>query len=282
MDRALDAFGQFEHDSWERVAGAYTAAYAALTPQFAEPLLGAVGVAAKARLLDVACGPGHVASTATQLGASVVGLDFSAAMLRIARARHRGIEFVEGDAQRLPFPDASFDRVVMNFGVLHLSDPDRAFADARRVLRRGGRYGFTVWAKPELNRGMGIVTEAVERHGVPPHGIPEGPDRLRLADEAECRRALGAAGFERASVTFATHEVRWTVPTAGFLFDAQHQAAVRTAAVLRQQPPERLERIRTAVQREVERYPAPGGYAVPMAAHIVTATAPDKWLIADG
>ncbi|MGH7537019.1 MAG: class I SAM-dependent methyltransferase [Gemmatimonadales bacterium] len=279
MTAPLDSFARFEHDGWQRVADAYTAAWPALTTQFAEALLEASAVGPGTRVLDVACGPGVVSAAVARRGATPVGLDFSAAMIGIARARHPTIEFREGDAQALPFPAASFDQVVMNFGVLHLSDPDRAFAEARRVLRPGGRYGFTVWASPEANRGMGIVAAAVERYGEPPTGIPPGPDRLRFADSVECRRSLVAAGFDPASFGFATQAVRWTVPTAGYLLDIQRDAAVRTAAALRQQPPEHLARIRAAVEQEVEQYEVPGGYAVPMAAHIVTA---GPHLTADG
>jgi SAM-dependent methyltransferase len=226
------------------------------------------------RLLDVASGPGIVARIAADRGARAMGLDFSRAMVDLARASHPGIEFREGDAQELPFPAATFDRVVMNFGVLHLSDPFRAFAEARRVLRPGGRYGFTVWAAHDRNRGMGIVADAVERHGIPVTGIPPGPDRMRFADETECRRALAGAGFDADGFTFTTHEVGWLVPTASYLLDIQRNAAVRTAATLRQQPQERLARIREAVEEEVARFRTTGGFVVPMAAHVVTSAVP--------
>ena len=266
-----DPFRDFEHEGWERVARAYAEAWPGLTAQFGERLLDDAGVGAGMRLLDVASGPGVVTRAAAGRGARAMGLDFSRAMVDVARAANPGIEFREGDAQELPFPAATFDRVVMNFGVLHLSDPDRAFAEARRVLRPGGRYGFTVWAAHERNRGMGIVAEAVERFGQPATGIPQGPDRLRFAREAACRDALTAAGFDRATFSFTTHDVQWVAPTASYLLDIQRDAAVRTAAALRQQPPDRLSRIRAAVEQEVERYRVAGGFAVPMSAHVITA-----------
>lgn len=269
-----DPFREFEHEGWQRVAQAYAGAWPSLTAQFGELLLDETAVGKGMRLLDVASGPGVVAREAARRGARPMGLDFSKAMVDVARAANPGIEFREGDAHELPFPVATFDRVVMNFGVLHLSNPDRAFAEARRVLRPGGRYGFTVWAAHERNRGMGIVAEAVERYGQPAIGIPAGPDRLRFAQEAECRRALVAAGFDPATFAFTTHDLRWLAPTATYLLDIQRDAAVRTAAALRQQPPDCLDRIRAAVAQAVEAYRVEGGFAVPMSAHIVTAAVP--------
>lgn len=269
-----DSFREFEHAGWERVAQAYADAFPGLTAQFGEPLLDATGVGEGMRVLDVCAGPGVVARAAARRGARAMGLDFSRAMVDVARAANPGIEFREGDAQELPFPAATFDRVVMNFGVLHLSNPDRAFAEARRVLRPGGRYGFTVWAAHARNRGMGIVAGAVERFGEPAVGIPHGPDRLRFADEAESRRALLAAGFDPATFSFTTHDVRWLAPTASYVLDVQRDAAVRTAAALLQQSPEHLARIRSAVEQEMAAYRTVGGYAVPMSAHVVTAATP--------
>ncbi|HEY7141552.1 MAG TPA: methyltransferase domain-containing protein, partial [Methylomirabilota bacterium] len=140
------AFHAFERAGWERVPRAYQDAWGRLTTQAAGPLLDAARVGPGVRALDVATGPGHVAAVAARRGASVVAVDFSEAMLAEARRHHPGIDFRSGDAEALPFPDASFDAVVMSFGLLHLARPDQALAEAYRVLRRGGRVAFTVWA----------------------------------------------------------------------------------------------------------------------------------------
>jgi len=127
---------------------------------------------------------------------------------------------------------------------------------------------------PTEDTGWRILEQAVTAHAVPPPDLPPGPDRNLFASAPTCRRALAAAGFEGSSVTFATERVTWTVPTPGYLFEAARDGGVRTGGVLARQSPERLARIREAVERAVARYRTPAGYGIPMAAHVVTATPP--------
>ncbi|PYK30785.1 MAG: hypothetical protein DME57_05890 [Verrucomicrobia bacterium] len=134
-----DAFTDFEHAGWERVADKYDSTWASSTRQFIPPLLDAAEVSPQMSILDVGCGPGYVSAAAAERGATPVGLDFSAEMIAIAQKKFPGIEFGQGDAQHLPFADATFDRVVANFALLHLSSPERAMSEAGRVLKAGGR-----------------------------------------------------------------------------------------------------------------------------------------------
>lgn len=98
-----------------------------------ETLLGRGGSA-----LDVACGSGKLTAELAKLsrGGRVVGLDFSPEMLAIARRAHPAIEFIEGDALKLPFPDSSFDAATMAFGLRNLADPVRGLQEMIRVARR--------------------------------------------------------------------------------------------------------------------------------------------------
>ena len=266
-------FRHLEHTGWERAAGEYETRWTDLTSHFIEPLLRAVDLPPGARLLDVACGPGYVAAAALKAGAVPVGLDFSARMVRRARERNPGIEFFEGDAERLPFETARFDRVVTNFGVPHLARPENAFREARRVLRRGGRFGFTVWAAPRDNPMAKYVCDAIEAHSDLPIGLPESPPRFPLCEEAACRRALEEAGFVPATMTFETVRTTWRVPSAEFLFESELKAGVRTAAVLARQSAGRLVAIRAAIADAVRAHAEPGGFAIPATAHVVAATA---------
>jgi SAM-dependent methyltransferase len=264
-----DDFTRFEHSGWERVAHKYNDVWATLTTQFIAPLLRAANVKNGMSVLDVACGPGYVAAAVQQLGALAVGIDFSREMILRAREFHPGIEFREGDAQALQSADETFDRVLMNFGLFHLSSPDKALAEARRVLRHGGTLGFTLWAKPEESPYSKLMNDAIEAHADMSVELPSGPPYYLFTDRTECRNALQSAGFAGDSMTFETFSVNWKVPTADFPFEAELHAGVRSAALLARQSPERLALIRSAVEKSVERYAVGEGYAIPIAAYIV-------------
>ena len=98
-------------------------------------------VGAGDRVLDACCGTGDLALADERAGGAVTGLDFSEPMLERARKKSDSVEWVQGDALALPFPDASFDVVTVGFGVRNVSDLEGGLAELRRVLRPGGRLG---------------------------------------------------------------------------------------------------------------------------------------------
>jgi SAM-dependent methyltransferase len=136
--------------------------------------------------------PGYVSEAAAARGAHPVGVDVAEAMIERARRRCPGLSFVAGDALQLPFPDASFEAVTMNFGVLHLSQPQLALAEAGRVLLTGGRLAFTTWVA-EGNAQDEITAAAVGEHGVTVE-VPEGPSYYVFSELEECRDVLASAG----------------------------------------------------------------------------------------
>src|SRR5262249_15658921 len=163
-------------------------------------------------LLDVACGPGYVSAAAKQSGAVPTGIDFSGKMVAIAKLMFPEIRFMQGDAHGLPFKVGSFDRVLMNFGLLHVSRPESACAEACRVLKRGGKFGFTVWVGPEHNPGANIVNDAIEAYANLNVGLPEGPPKYLYGEREECRQVLKRAGFHGTSMSYETHTVEWRLP----------------------------------------------------------------------
>lgn len=262
-------FAQFEHEGWARVADKYDSVWSTSTRQFIPPLLDAADVTEKVSLLDVGCGPGYVSVAAAERGAFPTGLDFSREMIAIAQKMFPRIPFREGDAQNLPFPDGSFERVVANFALLHVAHPERACAEACRVLKPGGKFGFTVWAPASESPYAKIIDDAIAAHANIKVDLPEGPPHHLYAGRAEFRQALERAGFDGASLTHTLHTIQWNVPTAHFIFDAERHAGVRTAGLLARQTPENLRAIQSAIENAVRPFAKGDGFTIPKAAHII-------------
>jgi ubiquinone/menaquinone biosynthesis C-methylase UbiE len=267
-----DAFTKFEHEGWSRVADKYDSTWSSSTRQFIRPLLDAATVSAQMSILDVGCGPGYVSAGAAERDAIPIGLDFSKEMIAIAQRMFPRIEFREGDAQNLPFADASFDRIVANFALLHLAEPERAMAEAARVLKSGGRFAFTTWGKVSENPFVKLVDDAIHAHGNADVDLPSGPPFYLFENETEFRNALERAGFDGSTLTFKIHRIAWQVPTAQFVFEAERNAGVRTAGLLARQTPEALRKIQRAIEKSVRRYAKGEGFAIPKGAYIVAAS----------
>ncbi|MDB6018285.1 MAG: Demethylmenaquinone methyltransferase [Pedosphaera sp.] len=107
------------------------------------------------RALDLCCGTGDVAFALARQGMVVAGLDFSEPMLAVAEQRQKAsgptpeVRFLLGDAQRIPFPDASFDVVTMSYGLRNLADWEAGLREMRRVVRPGGRLLVLDFGKPD-------------------------------------------------------------------------------------------------------------------------------------
>jgi len=92
------------------------------------------------RVADLGCGSGVFTGLLRQHGCVCTGLDISPKLIELARRKYPGIEFLEGDVERLPFPDASFDGVLLGGIVHHLPKPFPCATEVYRVLRPGGRF----------------------------------------------------------------------------------------------------------------------------------------------
>jgi hypothetical protein len=139
------------------------------------------------------------------------------------------------------------------------------------VLESGGRYAFTVWARPEEAVGFGVVLRAITTYGTNV-GLPDGPPFFRFSDGDECRRALSGAGF--AAIDVRTLPLVWQLPSGDALFEAVLYGGVRTSAALQAQTPEALAAIRGAVLAELQLFATADGIAVPMPVVLASATKP--------
>ena len=256
------AFHDFEHAGWEQAGEKYLRTFFGVTDQATGPLLDAAGVVGGGRVPDVATGPGNVAAAAAARGAAVTGIDFSAAQIAIARKLNPGIEFEEGNAENLRFADGSFDAVVMNFGLLHFPDPERALAEACRVLAPGGRLAFTVWAPPERAPPFAILMGSIEEHGTLDVNMPAGPPMFRFSDPAETRRVLEGAGIADMEAREVELTLRLGAPDD--LFDFFREGGVRAAALLTGQTPAARDAIRASMRDKTVAYADANGVEIPM------------------
>lgn len=139
----------------------------------AEDFINRVGVQPGSKVLDVACGTGNLALPAARLGANVTGVDIAPNLVEQARANaaREGLQaqFDEGDAEALPYDDASFDTVVTIYGAMFAPRPEVVAAELLRVTKPGGRIAMGNWTPAGF---IGQMFKAVGAHVTPPAGMP--------------------------------------------------------------------------------------------------------------
>jgi SAM-dependent methyltransferase len=263
------AIRAFELAAWQRAASGYASTFSFATRPFIQPVLNATGIRPRDRLLDIACGPGFLTAAAAGRGAIATGLDFSPAMLEVARGFHLAPCFDQGDAEALPYADGRFQAVVSNFGIHHVPHPIAALREAWRVMCLDGRIAFTIWAPRAENIAWRLLYDAVARHGDICASRAPPPDGL-LGTREHCLDALEAAGFHR-PVAWVEHAV-WHHRDGAALIAALRRGTARMAALIEAQPPEVLPRIAAHIDDVAEVYRDRKGLAIPIAAIIATAS----------
>jgi SAM-dependent methyltransferase len=185
-DSILAKFKQMQREGWAKFVPLET-----FTTPTAPRLVSIAGIRPKQAVLDVGCGTGVVALTAARLGAHVCGVDLTPDLLERARQNSRTagveIDWREGDAEALPFPDGQFDIVLSQFGHMFAPRPEVAIAEMLRVLKPGDMIAFSTWP-PELLIGRSFTL--VGRYMPPAPGVPPPP---QWGDVAIVRDRLGSA-----------------------------------------------------------------------------------------
>ncbi|MEA2198199.1 MAG: hypothetical protein QOJ25_2250 [Solirubrobacteraceae bacterium] len=201
----IDQFKQAQ--SWVWGLGDYPS-FARLIDGAARLTVERAGVTAGERVLDVATGTGNAALWAARAGATVTGLDLSPALVEVARERGREegleVEWVEGDAEALPFAADEFDRVVSNFGAIFAPRHAQTARELLRVTRPGGTVALTSWVPDDV---MGRMI-AAQGTFIPPPEDAQSP--VLWGSEAHAREMLAGAAelsIEPATVTLVDESV---------------------------------------------------------------------------
>lgn len=267
-------FAAMELEGWsnKEIAQSYADGFAKVADQSAAALAEQVWAGYGCKALDLCCGQGNVSAMLVAEHAKVTGLDFSPAMLELARANVPEAEFVQGDAINLPFEDQSFDAVTIGFGILHVPDPMRVLSEAHRVLQPGGRIAFSVWQAATGPSMLGYLFAAIGQSGDPSVGLPDGPGLHDFAHPDVALPALERTGFTDACQTVVRSEC--TLATADQPVDLFVTGTVRGNALLSRQSPKHLAAICATVRdMVVENHGAEGPWTVPLPAVITSATA---------
>ena len=140
--------------------------------QMEEDLVGSLGIRPGTKVLDVACGTGNSAIPAARRGADVIGVDIAANLVEQARRRAEaeGVKarFQEGDAEKLEFPDGSFDLVISVFGAMFAPRPDLVASELKRVTKSGGRIVMGNWTPTGF---AGVQFKLATKYVPPPPGM---------------------------------------------------------------------------------------------------------------
>jgi ubiquinone/menaquinone biosynthesis C-methylase UbiE len=210
-------------EAWDAIAEGYDRYVAPQELDLANEALRLAGLAPGERFLDVAAGPGGLSLPASRLGAQVLAIDWSPAMIKRfeARVREEGISRAQGrvmDCHALDLPDDSFDVTASQFGVMLVADQPRALREMVRVTKPGGRVLLIAYGFPAELDFLQIFIGALRAVHPEFPGLPDDPPPLefQVADPEVLRRRLADAGLKDVRIertaerpTFSSGQEMW-------------------------------------------------------------------------
>lgn len=239
-----------------------------------EALLARAAPAAGERVLDIGCGAGTTTLALRERvgpGGAVTGIDISAPMLAVARARAAGtdIAFLEADAAAYPFRP-EHDLVFSRFGVMFFAEPERAFANLRTAAAAGGRLAFVCWRPADENGWvtvpMGAARALAPDVGPPPPGVP-GP--FAFGDRDRLHGILERAGWQQIAIERGDH----AMILGSTAEEAAHAALVvgPLARSIADLAPDTRARILERLVEAMAPFATPDGVALPTSCWLVSA-----------
>ncbi|MGH0035674.1 MAG: class I SAM-dependent methyltransferase [Myxococcota bacterium] len=233
----------------------------AIFATWAPILVDACAVSQGQRVLDVACGTGIVARVASDcLGGvgEVTGLDLNPSMIKVARRLRPDLDWREGDATEMPFPDASFDAVLCQAGLMFFPDPIAALREMRRVLAPDGQLAIHVWGASE---GYELTAELLDKTaGKEIANIFRAP--FSMAHSSLLPELLAKAGFD--APRSKTYEEPARFPSIEAFLRTEVDGWVLKGRV-------DIDALIPGARERLEPYVGTdGGVAIPMAGHVAT------------
>lgn len=241
----------------------------ALFAEWAPRVADAARIGPADRVLDVACGTGVLAGeVAARVGAqgAVAGIDPDPGMLAVARRRAPDVAWRAGTAESLPYPDAAFDAVVTQFGLMFFTDRVAALREMARVLVPGGRMAIAVWDALERSLPYATLVALLERTAG-----RSAADALRapfaLGDPTALRSLFAEAGLRDARIT--TCRGRGRFPSVRTMVEAELRGWLPVMGVVLDE--DTIERILAEAEHALAAYVTPEADVVfDSSAHIVT------------
>lgn len=243
------AFRDGERDGWSKRAELYGDATARATLQTIPKLLDHAKLFPGAKVLDAGCGPGFVAAAAKLLGASVEGIDFSEGMIQRAKSQFPDIDFTVADVEDLPAQDQTFDAVLSNIVLFHVTEPELAMSEACRVLKPNGRFVFSQWLGPDRSECYRLLFDVLGKHADMSRADPA-PNAYVLSDEANVAAMMEHAGFSDIKSEIVENVLHAPGPS---FFEFFMKFGVRVPLILERQEPD----VQASIRKEIDKITAP-------------------------
>lgn len=266
------AYKETTRQQWQETAEAWhrwNSALEAWLGEATERMLDLTGIGAGSRVLDIAAGAGsQTLAAARKVGPTgvVLATDISSNILEFAehQARAAGLGNVATrtmDGEELDIEDASFDAVISRLGLIYFPDQQRALAEMRRVLRRGGRVSAIVYSTPERNGFFSIPVSIIRRIANLPAPAPGLPGPFSLGAPGVLARAYEQAGFRDIEVQAIDAPVRF--PSAADCLRFERESFGALHAMLAGVSEDEREQAWAEIEQELHQFEGPDGFVAP-------------------
>ena len=221
-------------------------------------------------ILDLAGGPGDngfLAARRVGPTGKVIVTDFAPEMVAVAKrlASTEGLDNVEIrvlDAENMDLEDDSVDGIICRWGFMLMLDPQTALRESRRVLKDDGRLALSVWGTPEQNPWVTIVGMTMMQMGHQPAGDPSGPGGIfSMADPDKIKSMLSSAGF--GDISIEELPINWTFSSFDEAWEWMTEVAGALAALLKNLPEDEVQKLRSALEANVEPFRDGSGLMLP-------------------